>query len=169
MAIKNIVVMAGYALDEKYYPVSSKVNSSSLFRLVEANRLWRLDTERRIIITGKENVPRIMQSVLEEMGVPRDKIIIENNSVNTHASAKHVSAVISDRSFLLVTSAGHMPRTVAAFKKLNLSPIPAPTDYQVGKDPLSSNLFPAAQHLVFSELAIHEYLGLLWYRLNDLI
>jgi hypothetical protein len=31
-----LVVMAAYALDEDYYPVSSKVNANSLFRLVEA-------------------------------------------------------------------------------------------------------------------------------------
>ena len=164
-----IVVMSGYALDESYYLVSSKVNCASLFRLVEANRLWRLDPDRRIIISGKDDGPRIMQAVLEDMGVSKERIIIDNQSVHTYNSAQNISKLFPGKRFFLVTSAGHMPRTMAAFHKLGRTPIAAPTDYQVGKDPFKANFFPTVNHLYYSELAIHEFLGIWWYRFRGLI
>jgi len=164
-----IVVMAGYAADEVYYPVSSKVNSASLFRLVEAFHLWRMDPSVKIIITGYKDVPEIMKDVLLAMRVPDDRIMIENQSADSFTSARNVGAMVQGDPFVLVTSAGHMPRSMAVFRKLGMNPIPAPTDYQVGKEPLRAKWFPSVEHLYFSELAIHEYLGFLWYRIRGLI
>ena len=164
-----IVVMAGYALDEKYYPVSSRVNSSSVFRLVEALNLWRLDESRMIVISGRGDVPAIMAEVLSMMGVASEKIMIENASSNSYESARNVLDLVQQERFILVTSAGHMPRCMAVFKKMEVEPIPAPTDYQVGKNPLKANFRPSVEHLYYSELALHEYFGLLWYRLRGRI
>lgn len=107
-----IVVMAGYAADEVYYPVSSKVNSASLFRLVEALCLWRTDPSKKIIITGRSDVPGIMREVLLDMGVPDDCVMIENQSTNSFTSARNVGAMVQGEPFVLVTSAGHMPRSM---------------------------------------------------------
>ena len=164
-----LVVMAAYALDEDYYPVSSKVNANSLFRLVEAFRLWRMDPSRQIIITGHSDFPKIMKDVLLAMGVPDDRIMIENQSTNSFTSAQNVGAMVKGRPFVLVTSAGHMPRSMGVFRKLGMEPIPAPTDFQAGKDPFRASWLPTVGHLYYSELAIHEYFGLVWYRIRGMI
>ena len=164
-----LVVMAAYALDEDYYPVSSKVNANSLFRLVEAFRLWRMDPSRQIIITGHSDLPDIMKDVLLAMGVPEDRILLENRSVNSFTSAQNVGAMVKGRPFVLVTSAGHMPRSMGVFRKLGMEPIPAPTDFQAGKDPFRASWLPTVGHLYYSELAIHEYFGLVWYRIRGMI
>ena len=39
--------------------------------------------------------------------------------------------MIGREKFILVTSAAHMPRSMALFRKRGLQPIPAPADFQV--------------------------------------
>lgn len=167
--IKYIVVMAGYAVDEKYYPPSSKVNSASVYRLVEALNIWLYDRTRIIVITGSKKVPEVMAGTIMAMGVPSESIITETNSRNSYQSAKNIQAIVQNDRFALVTSAGHMPRSMSIFIKMGMRPIAAPTDFQSGVDPLSADITFSAQHLYFSELAMHEYAGLLWYRLKGYI
>ena len=71
--------------------------------------------------------------------------------------------------FFLVTSAGHMPRAMGVFVKQGSRPIPAPTDFSLPKDPLAAHIAPNPLHLYYSDLAINEYAGLLWYYLTDKI
>ena len=107
-----------------------------------------------------------MKEVLLSLGLPDNQVIIEAESRSTFENAIVLQKKLNDRSFILVTSAGHMPRAVAVFKKLGMNPIPAPTDYQVGNNPLASHYLPSPSHLIYSDLAVHEYLGILWYRIT---
>lgn len=161
-----IVVMAGYALDMDYYPLSSKANAASTFRIMEAYHIWRSDPSRLIVVSGYREVPEIMARVLAAMGVPEENTIVENRSYNSYESAKNVEKIIRGAQFILVTSAGHMPRCMGIFHKHGMNPIPAPTDFQAGKDPFSASFAPTVEHMRFSEMALHEYVGILWYRLR---
>ena len=78
---------------------------------------------------------------------------------------------------LLVTSAIHMPRSVALFKHQGIEVIPAPADYTVtqqGWDNMFSpdlpslliNLLPNASSLSLTTNALKEYLGLFVYHLQ---
>jgi uncharacterized SAM-binding protein YcdF (DUF218 family) len=166
---KAIVLMAGYALDEDCFPVSSKVNSSSMFRIVEAFTLWSSDPSRQIIVSGDSDVPVIMAQVLETMGVTPGNILVENRSSNSYESAKNIEKIVQKNRFFLVTSAGHMPRCMAIFTKSGIHPIPVPTDYQAGKKILGAEILPKVEHLYSSELALHEYMGIVWYWLKGYI
>jgi uncharacterized SAM-binding protein YcdF (DUF218 family) len=70
---------------------------------------------------------------------------------------------------ILVTSASHMPRSVSIFKRAGLSPVPAPANHLVKKPEVKPLLwwFPSSKNIEKSESAIHEYVGMLWYRLED--
>ncbi len=72
---------------------------------------------------------------------------------------------------LLVTHAWHMPRALEIFWQAGVDAVPAPTAYahtqRRGK--LSEDLLPSAVALNDSTQALHEYLGLLWYRLRGFI
>jgi uncharacterized SAM-binding protein YcdF (DUF218 family) len=70
------------------------------------------------------------------------------------------------RDFILVTSAGHMPRSLGAFGRAGMNPTPAPTDYLAKMDPLEGNFLPNLSNLMRADLAVHEYLGMLWYGLK---
>ena len=70
----------------------------------------------------------------------------------------------------MVTSALHMPRAMAIFRKQGMEPIPAPTDYvvKVREGGVRLGMFiPSAGALEKVGRAIHEYLGLLWGKLRS--
>ena len=119
--------------------------------------------------TGSE--ADIAKVILMGLGVPEDKVIVENQSLNTTENAKYTKRLIEQYHFtrpILVTSAFHMERSVLQFAKVNLSVIPYPTDYQTN---LHSSfqphqLWPNASGLLEVSLALKEYVGILavkWY------
>ena len=74
---------------------------------------------------------------------------------------------------LLVTSAIHMPRAAAIFRKLNIDIIPAPTDYLVPADNQNHSLegrilslLPDANATFNFSKAMKEYVGFVIYRLR---
>lgn len=164
--VKKIVVLAGHADSDPYFPISSSVNSSSAFRLMEATRLFRLMAGSKILITGSGDVPAVMRKVLLSLGVPDQIISIENQSRNTYESAVKIRQLLGAGDIVLVTSAGHMIRSVGVFRKLGMNPIPAPTDYMTGPNALAANYLPTASHLAYSDLAVHEYIGIAWYKIT---
>jgi uncharacterized SAM-binding protein YcdF (DUF218 family) len=55
---------------------------------------------------------------------------------------------------------------MALFKKLGMDPIPAPADYLATKRKIGINsFFPGSNALRKSEIAVHEYLGMVWAKL----
>ena len=69
---------------------------------------------------------------------------------------------------MLVTTASHIPRSMALFKKLGMNPIPSPIDHSI-KDRHGLSLFsffPSTGNLRKTELAIHEYIGMTWAKLR---
>jgi uncharacterized SAM-binding protein YcdF (DUF218 family) len=162
----KIVILPGYSTSDSYFPLSSKVNSSTAFRLVEALRIWRSFPDAKILISGSKAEPDIIKKLLSALGLPEDRVIIEAESESTYENAVVLKEKLGDKPFILITSAGHMPRAVGVFKKLGMNPIPAPTDYMAGNNPLAANFLPTPSHLMYSDLAIHEYLGILFYKLT---
>ena len=164
-----IVVLAAYAEIDTNRPVSSNVNSSTAFRLIEAARLLRKNPKSKVIVSGPDNMSLVMKQVLVELGIHADKIVVENKSASTYESALNLKDKLEHGDFFLVTSAGHMPRSMGVFKKLNMNPIPAPTDYMSRKNYMAISYLPSPLHLYYSDLAVHEYLGILWYKLKNYI
>jgi uncharacterized SAM-binding protein YcdF (DUF218 family) len=112
------------------------------------------------------------------LGVPKSAIIEEDASLNTYQNAVKVKPILQQYNFqkiLLVTSATHMPRSVAIFKKQGMDVIPVPTDFVFYDNPLESketwesvllNLIPDAESLVITTRCLKEYLGTLIYFLR---
>lgn len=68
---------------------------------------------------------------------------------------------------LLVTHAMHMPRAREAFRHAGLEVVDAPTAfYSRGRPNSLLGLMPSAAGMYRSYYAIHEWIGLLWYRLR---
>lgn len=119
--------------------------------------------------TGSE--ADIAKVILMGLGVPGDKIIVENQSLNTTENAKFTKGLLAEYGFIqpiLVTSAFHMERSVLQFKKVNLSVTPYPTDYQTNLQIKFQphQLWPSANALLNVSLALKEYVGILaikWY------
>jgi uncharacterized SAM-binding protein YcdF (DUF218 family) len=102
---------------------------------------------------------------LEQLGVARERIIIENQSRNTAENASYCKRLIApkpDERWLLITSAMHMPRAVGAFRNVGFPVEPYPVDYQLaGWHALWSGL--GSGGVTRTDLAVHEWLGLFAY------
>jgi len=112
-----------------------------------------------------------MAAVMREWGVPEHSILVEDRSLNTRENALFTYELLKGRNvrrILLVTSAMHMPRAVATFRKVGFDVMPAPADFHTGwADPdLPLQWWPSAGRLGDSDLAVKEWLGQLTYRLR---
>jgi uncharacterized SAM-binding protein YcdF (DUF218 family) len=111
-----------------------------------------------------------MADLAVQLGVPQELIRINNISRNTHEDAAAVRILVRGDDVILVTSAFHMKRSVAFFRKQGFTVIPAPVAYRAQSRPSSlSYLLPRASHLETSSLAISEYVSTVWYRLRGMI
>ena len=114
-----------------------------------------------------------------ELGVRPDQILINPTSRTTAEEARDIGELGRRRGWrrvLLVTSAFHMPRSLATFlQRSGLTVIPVACDYQLptraffGRPTPGSvflGLMPDAQALSLSSIALKEHLGLAIYRLK---
>jgi uncharacterized SAM-binding protein YcdF (DUF218 family) len=114
-----------------------------------------------------------------ELGLPADRILLNPGSRTTAEEARDIGALGRQRGWrrvLLVTSAFHMPRSLASFRQRSgLAVIPVACDYQLPKRALHGattpgsaliDLTPDAGALQMSSMALKEHLGLLLYRLK---
>jgi uncharacterized SAM-binding protein YcdF (DUF218 family) len=164
-----IVVLSGYAADDLDMPLSSRANSSALYRIVEAVHLWRQCQSCTVIVTGFDPTVKVMIEVLASLGIPQSQLHADNQAANTAASAANMQTLLSGKKIYLVTSAGHMTRSLGVFTKQGLNAIPAPTDFQLPKKVSHAMWRPLPFHLSCSDAAIHEYVGIWWYRLRGRI
>jgi len=114
-----------------------------------------------------------MADVLERLGVPHDRILVEDLSKNTHDEAVIVGGMLSTHQVdhvILVTSQFHMRRSVGAFRAAGLEVIPAVAREPEPLDRWWKNLLPTDKALDESAMAAHELAGLViyaargWYR-----
>lgn len=165
--IENIVVLTAYVADDPRMPLSSKFNSSSLFRIVEAHNIYRACKHCRIVISGTRRYVELMYQQFLELGIPSVDLLADAIAGHTVDSARSLAQRLKEKKIFLVTSAGHMVRAMGVFQMNGFEPVPAPTDYLMPKDFTRASLTPTSQHLMFTDLAVHEYAGILWYRLTD--
>lgn len=168
-----VVVLGGGHHSDSTLPVTSQLSESSISRLAEGIRIHRLLPESRLLLSGGAvfdpvSEANVMAEVAGTMGIEGNKIILEERSRDTKDQARFINEIVRDKRFVLVTSASHMPRSMALFEKLNMNPIPAPTDYLVKKrQKIGPGLFfPNVESLRKMERVFHEYLGLGWARLR---
>lgn len=133
----------------------------------------------KVVLTGEAsgevNHTAAGTVVLQEwavlLGYPKEVIIAEAQSSATHERARAIKQLLGSASrILLLDSAMHLPRSAAAFKKVGFTVTPIPCDYELSTASWDlSDFVPQGQNLKASSAAVHEYLGLLTYRLRGLI
>lgn len=164
--ISTIVVLTGAAEAKPDTPISSHLNASSAYRVLEARRIYLLHPESNIVISGLGSTPGILKMAMLNLDIPESKISVDSESTTTYESAINLKRILHDKDFILVTSAGHMPRSIATFEYQGMKPIPAPTEFISRKNIYAAQYLPTPRHMVYSELAVHEYLGMVWYRMT---
>lgn len=174
-----VVLGGGVRANPNVYPANTQLAASSLSRLIEGIRLYRVMQQQnqaaKLILSGgsifnSPSVSGIMRNIAIMLGVPQSNLVLEPGSQNTYQEAKYLKKTLGKRPFILVTSATHMRRSMAIFHAAGTHPIPAPTQYfSKGGHDIAKNLIPRAKNLTENDLTIHEYLGLIWAKLNSQI
>ena len=177
--VRYIVVLGGgVRVNPDITPANTQLASSSLSRLIEGIRLYRLmqrqNQAAKLILSGGSifNSPResgVMRNTAVMLGVPRSDLILERGSKNTYQEAHFLKKTLGKRPFILVTSATHMRRSLALFRAAGTRPIPAPTQYRSknGEFIAGKHFIPSSKSLVNDDISIHEFLGMLWAHAND--
>ncbi|MDO8252421.1 MAG: YdcF family protein [Rhodoferax sp.] len=103
----------------------------------------------------------------DSMGLAPQRLVYESASHTTYENAVLSAAmpgVNPAQPWLLLTSASHMPRAIATFRKAGWNVTPYPVDYRTGSHTPWSQ-YSLAVGAKKWHLALHELLGLLAYRL----
>lgn len=91
---------------------------------------------------------------------------VEPRALNTWGNATFTAAMLLPEGIgkiYLVTTASHMPRATACFEAAGFDVIPAPTGASSPVMPGLGALIPSARSLDDSAMALHEYVGRVWY------
>ena len=148
-------------------------------RLLHGVRLLKAEKAPLLVLTGGvisslsgTDMPEAerLRTLAGEFGVGDESLLLESDSRNTHENAVFTARLLRERKLtriLLVTTASHMSRSVAAFRLEELVVIAAPTDIRSVPRPLTlGQLIPKAGALEQSSIALKEYLGWWVYRLK---
>jgi uncharacterized SAM-binding protein YcdF (DUF218 family) len=164
-----VVVLGGGSSSDSGLPAAMRLSEGSLARLVEGVRLQRQLPGGRLLLSGgavfgSAADSETMRALAVGLGVDSSTLDLDPVSPDTETQAEVVRARLGSEEFFLVTSASHMPRALALFRKAGTNPIPAPTHFLTQKDRgfAPSDLFPSAGGLRRAEATVYEYLGLAW-------
>jgi len=158
---------------ERPFPVPS---FRTYERCLYAALLFR-QSPRPILVCGGPSSPGetpssiTMKEVIQQSGVPRAMIWTEESSRNTRENAVYGAAILRQREIqriAFVVEAQSMMRAEACFRKQGITVVPAPSAFREF-GPISSELLPSWRAIEHNELALHEMLGLGWYRLRGWI
>jgi len=169
-----IVVLGGGTLDASWTGLGAVLPAEAEARIVQGVVLYRRYRIPLIMVGGIGNpttstIPDadVMGPLARSLGVPAKDIIVENQSRNTLEGARAVGSQVRGRRIILVTSAYHMKRATAMFRKQGIDVIPSPTAYLSEQKPVTVHSFiPHADRLAASASACSEYLSLRWYSLT---
>jgi uncharacterized SAM-binding protein YcdF (DUF218 family) len=165
-----VVVLGGGHSESQSLAAIHQLAPPALARLTEGIRLQRLLPESKLVMSGGNSHSQVLAAAAVSLGVSQERIMRGPDVLDTIDEARGLHAILGQDRFALVTSATHLPRAMAMFKKVGMNPIPAPTEYLAIDTPLNFEqvlgFIPHAGPGVMIERAWHEYLGLAWAKLR---
>ena len=143
----------GTAVLAKYYPEAPVIFSGG-------NNFLRLQG------LGAEG--NIAETLLTAVGTEPSRLIIESKSRNTNENFIFIRPLLPEAmgTYLLVTSAFHMPRAMGIASQQRLKVIAYPVDYRSNQPELRQWSFNLHEHLEVLEPAWREWVGLTVYYLT---
>ena len=120
--------------------------------------------------TGELGQTGVARQILLKVGIDPARVWFEEGSADTCDNAFNTKALVQPKPgehWAVVTSAMHMPRTIACFRAAGWEVIPVPADRYVVLGGWSvGGSFQIAENLGLLDMALHEWIGLVYYRLS---
>ncbi len=151
-------------------------------RLTEALALARRYPNAAVIFSGGNGLvgdglhegrteAQDVEMFLSQSGFVDERVLYEDESRNTYENIKftrNLFGPMPEETWILVTSAYHMPRAVAVMKNLKWQGtiLPYPVDYRTdGRYRLWPHSFDILGHMYEAHVALREYIGLAAYHM----
>ena len=174
--VDGIVVLGGAIDDLTSRDRDTPTLNSAANRMTTFVALARRYPSARLVFTGGSgdigqgvsNEAEYARILLEQLGLPPERVLFEGASRTTRENAVNTAALVAPRPgelWVLVTSASHMPRAVGVFRRAGWTVLPWPVGYQ-SRDRVAAWPQSLGHRLAVLDWAAHEWIGLLAYRLR---
>lgn len=177
----GVVLGGGFVALNESLPDRIIFNESAN-RLTESLELFYSNKIKKLVISGGaggigriKNIEALhAQTFLKEIHFPDSALIIEADSKNTYENGVFVKKILDslqyNGSVLLITSAAHMRRSLAVFKKQGIKVVPYAADYdQKSKLEYIEYIFPSANNLNKWQSLFKEWVGYLVYKIKGYV
>ncbi len=165
------IVVLGGAMEPPTRLNNESNLGSGADRAWHAAHLFRAGKAPLVLLSGgadpqqyRYSEARAMAVFMQELGVPAEAMLLEEESRNTRENAAFTARLLKARGVedvLLVTSALHMPRALKLFSEQGLRVVAAPTDFDSDQGPSGLLAWlPDASALDGSGRAFKELVGL---------
>jgi uncharacterized SAM-binding protein YcdF (DUF218 family) len=168
-----VVVLTGGGYPAYGALVSDTLPHASAYRFSAGVELCsRLGPECSLVFSGsagRGSESTLTALEMKELALtiaPHRRVLAEAVSRSTIEHPANVRALVGDQPFILVTSAYHMPRSMRAFRRTGLEPIPYPVDFYARGGYAWQDWLPAAHNLRTLEVALREYAALIYYAIR---
>jgi len=121
------------------------------------------------VVPGGPSESDTARRLFTDLGLPASRLVFEEISRNTWENAEFTHRLLQPRpgeTWLLVTSASHMPRAMGCFRAAGWNIIPWPVNFTTGASPSLWWNWPFPTRLNQAETALREYVGLVVYWLT---
>jgi len=176
-SIKDIpTVVLGGGIHYNVNGNQSELSSISRDRLLKGIMIAR-ENDMPLIYTGGVGVG---YSDISEAGVAEEfvnnfdniEFILENKAQTTYENGLKIKEWLIERQYeqiYLVTSAIHMKRSIGVFNNLEIDYIPVVSNYSYSHNLSWLDYLPNRGCLRANMQAVHEWIGLIWYKINNRI
>lgn len=174
----GLILVHGWShmVSDKPLPINTQLYPVALTRLMEGVRLWQTKPDTMFALSGaapRYGTPSHAEKMHEMallLGVPEERIIRFDLSLDTEDEIDSAVAWLQQnpqegRRLVVVSTAMHLPRSEAALSKYDIDYSMAPTEFIISEGGLK---IPSIYPMVTLDRAIHEWVGILWYRLKNL-
>ena len=175
--VDGIIVLGGSVIPDVSFEWQQLETNQFHERLSSFIQLAQLFPSARLVFSGgnadtdegKPTEAQIAETYFLKSGISPERLLIENKARNTAENANYSRQLVSPQSnetWLMITTAYHMPRAMGVFCMQNWKVIPYPVDHKTLPSKLYQPRFGLIEHANHLILASHEWLGLLYYYIS---
>lgn len=169
----DVVVVLSAGIDRGPTPAMDLLNGPGYARVWRGVQAFRESQARLLVMSGydrtgsPERMTTLMKDLAVHLGVPPERVITELRSVNTRAHPRELEQLPDVKptdTIAVVTSAWHLPRAMAEFRRYFTRLVPVPADFlSLQYRGEAADWLPNTESLWVTTRVLHEYIGRVWY------
>jgi uncharacterized SAM-binding protein YcdF (DUF218 family) len=174
-----VIVLSGMLQLQLSQPGSLEFNGA-VERILAGIAFVQQGRGKRLLVSGgsgslfdqRTREAHLLKTFALQLGLQDDQVLVEADSRNTYENARYTAQVLRTQQWhhvVLITSASHMRRALAAFHKQGIFPHTYPVDYAAADVVTPLSFVPSVHSLAKTTAVMHELFGILTYRVQGYI